>query len=120
MAPGSFIGIDVAKRAVEVSERPSGVRWSANNDAVGLAGLIERLRAAGPIASIVVEATGGYEMPLVAVLTAASLPVAVINPRQVRDFARALGKLAKTDRIDADVLAHFCRGGAAGAAPGAG
>jgi transposase len=107
MTPGSFIGIDIAKHTVDVGERPSGARWSARNDAVGLAGLIERLRAAGPIASIVVEATGGYEMPLVAALTAASLPVAVINPRQVRDFARAVGKLAKTDRIDADVLAHF-------------
>lgn len=107
MTPGRFIGIDVAKRELEVAERPSGARWAVSNDAVGIAELIERLRAAGLCASIVVEATGGYEMPLVAALTAASLPVAVVNPRQVRDFARAVGKLAKTDRIDADVLAHF-------------
>jgi transposase len=107
MTPGSLIGIDVAKRELEVAERPSGARWSARNDAIGIAALIERIRAAGPAALIVVEATGGYEIPLVAAVTAAQLPVVVVNPRQVRDFARAVGKLAKTDRIDADVLAHF-------------
>lgn len=105
--PGSFIGIDVAKRQLDVSERPSGARWTATNEAVGVAGLIERLRATGPVALIVVEATGGYEIPLVAALSAAGLPVVVVNPRQVRDFARAVGKLAKTDAIDAAVLAHF-------------
>ena len=77
------------------------------NEAVGVAELIERLRATGPVALIVVEATGGYEIPLVAALSAAGLPVVVVNPRQVRDFARAVGKLAKTDAIDAAVLAHF-------------
>ena len=105
--PGSFIGIDVAKRQLDVSERPSGARWTATNEAAGVAGLIERLRATGPVALIVVEATGGYEIPLVAALSAAGLPVVVVNPRQVRDFARAVGKLAKTDAIDAAVLAHF-------------
>jgi transposase len=104
---GSFIGIDVAKRQLDVAERASGARWTTANDGVGIAGLVERLRAAGPVALVVLEATGGYEMPLVAALTAAQLPVVVVNPRQVRDFARALGKLAKTDRIDAAVLAHF-------------
>jgi transposase len=107
MTAGSFIGIDVAKRELQVAGRPGGERWSASNDGAGLAGLIERLRAAGPVALIVVEATGGYEIALVAALTAAALPVVVVNPRQVRDFARAVGKLAKTDRIDAEVLAHF-------------
>jgi transposase len=107
MTPGSFIGIDVAKRELEVAERLSGARWAASNDVAGIAGLIERVRAAGPVALIVVEATGGYEMAVVAALTAARLPVVVVNPRQVRDFARAVGKLAKTDRIDAEVLAHF-------------
>jgi transposase len=106
MTAGSFIGIDVAKRELQVAGRP-GDRWSASNDVAGIAGLIERIRAAGPVALIVVEATGGYEIALVAALTAAALPVVVVNPRQVRDFARAVGKLAKTDRIDADVLAHF-------------
>jgi transposase len=104
---GSFIGIDVAKRQLDVAERPSGTRWTASNDVAGIAGVIERLRAAGPVALIVVEATGGYETPLVAALSAAAVPVVVVNPRQVRDFARAVGKLAKTDTLDADVLAHF-------------
>lgn len=107
MTPGSFIGIDIAKRELEVAERPSGTRWTASNTPVGIAGLIERIRAAGPVGLLVVEATGGYEMQVVAALTAAQLPVVVVNPRQVRDFARAVGTLAKTDRIDADVLAHF-------------
>jgi transposase len=107
MTSGSFIGIDVAKRELEVSERPSGACWTASNDVAGIAGLVERIRAAGPVALIVVEATGGYEMALVAALAAVQLPVVVVNPRQVRDFARAVGQLAKTDRIDADVLAHF-------------
>jgi transposase len=105
--PGSFIGIDVAKRQLDVAERPSGARWSGANDLGGIAGLVERLRVAGPVALITVEATGGYEIPLVAALTAAQLPVVVVNPRQVRDFARAVGTLAKTDTIDAGVLAHF-------------
>jgi len=105
--PGRFIGIDVAKRHLDVMERPSGERWSASNDGAGIAGLIERLRAAGPLTLIVLEPTGGYEIPVVAALTAAALPVVVVNARQVRDFARALGKLAKTDAIDAAVLAQF-------------
>jgi transposase len=73
----------------------------------GIVELIERLKTDEPIALIVLEATGGYEMPAVAALTAAGLPVVVVNARQVRDFARAVGKLAKTDAIDAAVLAHF-------------
>lgn len=104
---GSVIGIDVAKRQLDLAERPSGARWTAMNDVGGIAGLVERLQAAGPLALIVVEATGGYEIPLVAALGAAGLPIVVVNPRQVRDFARAVGKLAKTDAIDAEVLAHF-------------
>jgi transposase len=107
MTAGSFIGVDVAKRELQGAARPGGDRWTASNDGAGIAGLIERLRAAGPVALIVLEASGGYEIALVAALTAAGLPVVVVNPRQVRDFARAVGKLAKTDRIDADVLAHF-------------
>jgi transposase len=92
---------------LDVAERPSGGRWTATNDLAGIAGVVERLRQSGPAALIVVEATGGYEIPLVAALSTAGLPVVVVNPRQVRDFARALGKLAKTDVIDAAVLAHF-------------
>jgi transposase len=105
--PGNFVGIDVAKRQLDVVERPSGEHWATGNDAAGVATLVERLRATGPIGLIVLEATGGYEIPVVAALTAAGLPVVVVNPRQVRDFARAIGKLAKTDAIDAAVLAQF-------------
>ena len=103
---GTFIGIDVAKRELEIVVRPSGERWTAANDVAGLTGLVERLRVAA-VALIVVEPTGGYEIPVVAALSAAQLPVVVVNARQVRDFARAVGKLAKTDAIDAAVLAHF-------------
>jgi transposase len=105
--PGRFIGIDVAKRQLDVAERPSGERWVAANDVGGIAGGVERLRGSVPIALIVLEATGGYEIPVVAALSAAGLPVVVVNARQVRDFARAVGQLAKTDAIDAAVLAHF-------------
>jgi transposase len=107
MTTGRFVGLDVAKRRLDVAERPRGERWEATNDAAGIAGLVERLKAGDPISLIVLEATGGYEVPVVAALTAAGLPVVVINARQVRDFARAVGKLAKTDAIDATVLAHF-------------
>lgn len=104
---GRFIGIDVAKRQLEVAERPTEARWTVTNDVAGIAGLVERLRTAEAVELIVVEATGGYEIALVAALSTAGLPVVVVNPRQVRDFARALGKLAKTDEIDAGVLAQF-------------
>lgn len=105
--PGRFIGIDVAKRQLDVVERPSGERWSASNEVAGITGLIERLQSSGAVQLIVLEPTGGYEIPAVAALTAAGLPVVVVNARQVRDFARAVGKLAKTDAIDAAVLAQF-------------
>jgi transposase len=105
--PGRFVGIDVAKRQLDIAERPGGERWAMGNDGAGIAALLERLSGAGPIALIVLEATGGYEIPVVAALTAVGLPVVVVNARQVRDFARAVGKLAKTDAIDAAILAQF-------------
>jgi len=101
-----FVGIDVSKDALEVAVRPGGKRWSARNDSSGLDSLVAALQEVQPQA-IVMEATGGYEVPVAAILGAAKLPVAVVNPRQVRDFARATGTLAKTDGIDAQVLAHF-------------
>jgi transposase len=101
-----FIGIDVAKRELEIAVRPSGERWTAGTDPARVAGLVERVRGLNA-QLIVLEATGGYELPIASALAAAHLPVAVVNARQVRDFARSLGKLAKTDRIDAAVLAHF-------------
>lgn len=107
MADGPcFVGVDVSKDLLEVAIRPTGERWSTSNDSPGLANLVARLEAEQPQA-IVLEATGGYEVPVAAALGAAKLPVAVVNPRQVRDFARATGTLAKTDRVDAQVLAHF-------------
>jgi transposase len=100
------VGIDVAKAALDVAVRPQGEARHLTNDAAGIADLVAWLQALHPQV-IVVEATGGYEAALVAELGIANLPVAVVNPRQVRDFARATGRLAKTDRLDAQTLAHF-------------
>ena len=101
-----FVGIDVSKAWVDVAVRPTGEAWRVNQDQEGGEALVLRLQAMSP-QCIVMEATGGYEAPIVAALGAAGLPVAVVNPRQVRDFARSQGKLAKTDRLDAAVIAHF-------------
>ena len=102
----TYVGIDVAKDMLDVALRPSGERWRVEHDAAGLEQLLARLQAQAP-ALIVLEATGGLELELVAALAAAALPVVVVNPRQTRDFARATGRLAKTDALDAAVLAHF-------------
>ena len=99
-------GIDVSKDHLDVALRPTGEAWQVTNDTAGIELLRERLSAA-PTELIVLEATGGYENAAVAALGSAGLPVVVVNPRQVRDFARAVGKLAKTDSIDAEVLALF-------------
>jgi transposase len=100
------VGIDVAKAVLDVAVRPQSEERHLANDAAGIAEIVEWLQALHPQV-IVVEATGGYEAALVAELGVAGLPVAVVNPRQVRDFARATGRLAKTDRLDAQALAHF-------------
>lgn len=100
-----FVGIDVSKDQLDVALRPSAERWAVANDDAGIATLVDRLRALTP-ALIVLEATGGLELPLTGAL-AVGLPVVVVNPRQVRDFAKATGKLAKTDALDAAVLAQF-------------
>ncbi len=102
-----FVGIDVSKDRLDVALRPSGEIFQVENSEAAIAGLVERLQACSPTL-VVMEATGGLQAPLLASL-AVVMPVAVVNPRQVRDFARALGKLAKTDRIDAAVLAHFAQ-----------
>ena len=104
----TYVGIDVAKDMLDVALRPAGERWRVEHDAAGLEQLVARLQALAP-ALIVLEATGGLELGLVGALAAAALPVVVVNPRQVRDFARATGRLAKTDALDAAVLAHFAR-----------
>ena len=100
------VGIDVAQATLDVWVAPEGAGWRVTNDAAGIAALVEQL-GARPVSVIVVEATGGYEYAAVVALSLAGRPVAVVNPRQVRDFARATGRLAKTDRIDAQVLARF-------------
>ena len=101
-----FVGVDVCKERLDVVLRPSEQYFAFKNDARGIVRLALAIRKLVPEA-IVVEATGGLEMPLVAALAAAGLPIAIVNPRQVRDFAKATGRLAKTDRIDASILAHF-------------
>jgi transposase len=102
---GLVVGIDVAKDTLEVATS-AGEHWQVGNDPDGQEGLRDRLAGAGA-GLIVLEATGGYEVALVAVLARAGLPAVVVNPRQVRQFARSLGRLAKTDAIDAEVLVSF-------------
>jgi transposase len=105
-APVCFVGIDVSKATLDVAVRPAGGAWSAGNDDAGIAALVARLRPLGP-ALIVLEATGGFETAVAVALAAAGLDVVIANPRQVRDFAKATGQLAKTDVLDAHVLALF-------------
>ena len=101
-----YVGIDVAKARVDVAIRPGGDTREVSNDQAGIAALVAQMQQLNPVA-LVMEASGGLELPLVAALAVASLPVVVVNPRQVRDFAKATGRLAKTDSLDAAVLAHF-------------
>jgi transposase len=101
-----FVGVDVAKAEVVIACRPEAVAWTASNDAEGIAAAVARLTSLAP-RLIVLEATGGYERAVVAALAVAGLPTVVANPRQVRDFAKATGQLAKTDDLDADLLALF-------------
>jgi transposase len=104
--PPLFVGIDVAKAHLDVALRPAGTHERLANDEEGIAHLVAHLADAGPTL-IVLEATGGLELPVTAALAAAGLAVAVVNPRQVRDFAKAIGQLAKTDALDAHLLARF-------------
>ena len=101
-----FVGIDVAKAQLDIAVRPSGERWAVPNDASGVATLVDRVQALQPTL-IVLEATGGLERAVTSALATAGLPVVVVHPRQVRDFARATGQLAKTEALDARALAHF-------------
>ena len=102
----TFVGIDVSKARLDVVSHPAGAMQSVANDETGIKSLVEQLRAVKPML-IVLEATGGIERSVVRALVAAELPVTVANPRQVRDFAKATGQLAKTDVLDAQVLARF-------------
>lgn len=101
-----FVGIDVNKAQLDIGVRPSGERWQMENNLEGIGELVKKLSPLAP-SLIVLEATGGFEMPAAATLASGGLPVTVINPRQVRDFAKSLGRLAKTDKIDAEILARF-------------
>jgi transposase len=102
----TFVGIDVAGDRLDIAGRPDGVAWQVANDDDGIAALVARLTEVAPTL-VVLEATGGLETAAAMALWDAGVVVAVVNPRQVRDFARATGQLAKTDRLDAALLAHF-------------
>jgi transposase len=101
-----FVGIDVSKDQLDLACRPEHTRWRVANDRAGIAECVTQLRQLKPTL-IVLEATGGWQCALVAALAVAKLPFAVVNPRQIRDFAKATGQLAKTDELDANILAHF-------------
>ena len=100
------VGIDGANAQRDIALRPTGERWAVAHDDAGIAALVTRRQALLPPV-IVLDATGGYQRAVVAALAAARLPVAVVNPRQARDFAKATGQLAKTDALDARALAQF-------------
>ena len=102
----SFVGIDVSRDRLEVYVRPLGDRWWVPNTTQGRAVLVERLAALAP-ELVVLESTGGLERAVARTLQEAGIPTAVVNPRQIRDFAKATGRLAKTDALDAEVLARF-------------
>ena len=101
-----FVGIDVSKDRLDVHIRPTGEVFAVARDGAGLEQLVGKLRTIAP-SLIVLEATGGFETVVAASLAAAGLPLAVVNPRQIRAFAKACGQLAKTDKLDAAVIAHF-------------
>ncbi len=101
-----FVGIDVSKATLDVAVRPTGETWTSANASDGIDALVARIAALTP-ALVVMEATGRYEAPCAAALASAGVPVAVVNPRQVRDFAKSTGRLAKTDALDAAILALF-------------
>ena len=102
----TYIGIDVSKDRLDVHVRPSEEAFAVGRDGEGLAALIERVGMLDPYL-VVLEATGGFELTVAAALVAAGVPLAVVNPRQIRDFARATGQLAKTDALDAKAIARF-------------
>jgi len=102
----TYVGIDVSKDRLDVHVQPTGEAFAVARDGEGLAALIERLKPLSPHL-VAVEATGGFEMTVAAAIAGAALPLAVVNPAQVRHYAQALGRHAKTDRIDAEVIARF-------------
>lgn len=105
MSSQVFVGLDVAKAPLDIALCPTGERWAVTNDDAGIAALVAPLQTVQPTL-IVLEATGGYQRAVVAALAAAGRPLAVVNPRQARDCAKATGQLATTDALDARALAH--------------
>ncbi len=104
--PSVFAGVDVSKARLDVAVSGSDETWSVANNPGGIVQLLQRLREAEPTL-VVMEATGGFEVAVAATLAAAEIPVVIANPRQVRDFAKSTGQLAKTDAIDAKILMLF-------------
>jgi transposase len=102
----AYVGIDVSKATLDVAVLPEGKQYQYTNSEAGIARLVAQLKELGP-KLVIMESTGGLEMPSAAALTVAGVEVAIVNPRQVRDFAKATGQLAKTDVLDARVLARF-------------
>ncbi|MCP4519845.1 MAG: IS110 family transposase [Delftia sp.] len=108
MSDSGFVGIDVSSQTLEVASSAEAKTWQVGNDAAGIEQLTAQLMSLQP-ALVVLEATGGYEFEAACALQASGLAVAVVNPRTARDFARAMGALAKTDALDARMLAAFAR-----------
>ncbi len=106
MKQAIYVGVDVSKKQLDVAIRPLGQVFGVSNDRRGIAQLVKRLKKLQPVC-IAIDATGGLEKELAYALAAENLPVAVVNPRQVSNFAKSTGQRAKTDAIDAAVLAHF-------------
>lgn len=104
--PQKWVGIDISQKTLDIHIRPESETFQVSHDAQGISKVVEKCRSLNP-ERIIIEATGGLEIELAVALFQAQLPVVVINPRQARDFARATGQLAKTDAIDAAILAHF-------------
>ena len=106
MGNQNYVGIDIAKDSIEVTVHEGTEHWAYTNDESGLAKLVARMKRLSP-ALIVLEATGGYEVTTAAELQSKGFAVAVVNPRHIRDFARSVGILAKTDVLDAMVIARY-------------
>lgn len=106
LVSGVWVGIDVSKTQLDVAVGQTGETWSAKNDGIGIAKTVERLTSLHP-QLVVVESTGGLEQPLLRAMHQAGIPFALVNPHRVREFAKSLGLLAKTDKLDARLLARF-------------
>ena len=107
-SPQPFVGIDVSAKRLDVAVLPGGTHFTVAHTDEGIASLVCRLQELGP-QIVVLEATGGYEIPVAYAMSEASLPVVIMNPKVLRHFAKSTGKLAKTDKLDAQVLAHYAQ-----------